>query len=168
MAETDKIFESKVKNVGIVDFQEFYKFCYDWLVDETSLALSENKYVEKIIPGEMKNIDIVWKGFRKITDYFKFDISVDFKILRLKNIEVQKNGIKQKMNEGSVELKVKGTLVRDYDGKFEIGWFGKMFRGIYEKWIIPSRILQYEEKLVGDCDEFLTQVKAYLEIEGKK
>ena len=41
-------------------------------------------------------------------------------------------------------------------------------RGVYEKWVIPSRIEQFEEKLISDCDEFLSQAKAYLDLEGKR
>ena len=75
---------------------------------------------------------------------------------------------KVKTNKGSVEVKLSGTLVRDYQGKFEKTYLSKFLRSIYEKWVIPSRVEEYEDKLVGDCDEFLTQVKSYLDLEGKK
>ena len=73
-----------------------------------------------------------------------------------------------KSNKGGVEIKIKGDLIRDYQGKFEINAFQKFLRSIYEKWVIPSRIEEYEGKLAGDCDEFLAQAKAYLDLEGKK
>jgi len=65
-------------------------------------------------------------------------------------------------------LSIKGTLVRDYDGKFETTAFRKFLRAIYEKWVIASRITEYEDKIAGACDEFLEQAKAYLDLEGKK
>ena len=55
-----------------------------------------------------------------------------------------------------------------YEGKFEKGAFRKFLRSIYEKWVIPARIEQYEEKLIGDCDEYLAQAKAFLALEGKR
>ena len=78
MAEKDKIFSSKVKYEGLMDFKEFYKFCYQWLLEETVLDLVEVKYAEKI-SGDSKGIDVEWTGTRKITDYFKFQIDVKFK-----------------------------------------------------------------------------------------
>ena len=39
---------------------------------------------------------------------------------------------------------------------------------IFSSRIIPSRIKEYEDKIVGTCDEFLSQAKAYLDLEGKK
>jgi len=167
MAEKDKIFSSKMKYDGIVFFKDFYKFCYDWLTEETELDVAETKYVEKL-KGDVKDIDIEWVGTRKVTDYFKFQVKVVFRILGLKDVETTQAGVKVKTNQGSVEIKVTGTLIRDYEGKFEVTAYKKFLRSIYEKWVIPSRIEQFEEKLISDCDEFLSQAKAYLDLEGKR
>lgn len=167
MAEKDTIFSSKIKYGGIFLFKDFYRFCYDWLTDETNLLVSEDKYAEKL-DGDSKNIDIQWTATRKVTDYFKFELKVTFRILGLTNVEISQNNTKIKTNKGSVEIKVKGTLIKDWQGKFETRAFRKFLRSIYEKWVIPSRIEQFEEKLIGDSNEFLSQAKAYLDLEGKK
>lgn len=167
MAEKEKIFSSKVKYDGIFDFKEFYKFCYEWLTDELGFEIMENKYAEKI-SGNTKDVEVEWEGKRKLTDYFRFDIKVNFRILRLAKIEINKDGRKVDTNSGSVEVKMAGTLVRDYQGKFEISAGKKFMRSIYEKWVIPNRIEQFEGKVVGDCDEFLSQAKAFLDLEGKR
>ena len=167
MAEKDTIFSSKVKYSGILDFPDFYKFCYDWLTEEVGLDISEDKYAEKI-SGDAKNIDIVWSCQRKITDYFRFDAKVTFQVLGLTKLEIVQDGKKIKTNKGSVEVKIKGVLVRDYQGKFEVNASRKFMRGVYEKWVIPSRIEEFESKIIGDCDEFLSQGKAFLDIEGKR
>ncbi|MDO8528908.1 MAG: hypothetical protein Q7S06_03390 [Nanoarchaeota archaeon] len=167
MPEKDTIFSSKIKSTGVFSFEDFYRFCYDWLSDEANLIVGEDSYKEKL-SGDSKTVEIEWTCFRKITDYFRFDVKVVFRITNMTNVEIQKNGEKVKMNKGAVETSVKGILVRDYQGKFEKTGTQKFMRGIYEKWVIPSRIDQYEDKLVGDCDEFLNQAKAYLDLEGKR
>src|SRR3989344_2094535 len=163
MPEKDTVFSSKIKYNGIFSFPDYYVFCYDWLTDETQLNISEDKYSEKLI-GDAKSIEIKWTGFRKITDYFKFNIEVRFRISGLTNVEVQQNGKKIKTNKGSVEMGVKGILEKDYKGKFEKSAVQKFMRGIYEKWVIPARVDEYEDKLIGDSDEFLNQAKAYLDL----
>lgn len=167
MPEKDTIFSSKIKYAGILLFKDFYRFCYDWLRDETALLISEDKYAEKL-EGDSKNIDIQWTGIRKVTDYFKFEVKVAYRIIGLTNVELNQNNTKIKTNKGSVEIKVSGTLIRDWQGKFEAKAFRKFLRSIYEKWVIPSRIDQFERKLIEDNDEFLNQAKAYLDLEGKK
>lgn len=167
MAEKDKIFSSKVRYEGVMDFKEFYKFCYQWLAEEAGLEVVEGKYAEKI-SGDSKNIKVEWTGGKKVTDYFKFQVEVKFEVLNLINIEVVQDGKKIKMNKGSVEINVKGNLIRDYEGKFEKTASQKFMRSIYEKWVIYSRIKEYEGKLMDDCNEFLSQAKAFLDLEGKR
>ncbi|MBU0959625.1 MAG: hypothetical protein KKB31_06785 [Nanoarchaeota archaeon] len=167
MSESETIFSSKIKYVGVFSFSEFYQFCYDWLTEETGLGIQEDKYVEKI-QGDSKNIDVGWTGERKVTDYFKYKIKVKFRVIGLKKIEIMRDGVKEKTNEGSVEVTAKSDLVRDYEGKFELSAFRKTLRGMYEKWVIPSRVEQYEDKLINSSDEFLNQAKAWLDLEGKK
>ena len=167
MAEKDTIFSSKIKYGGVFSFADFYKFCYDWLTEETGLGISEDKYIEKL-SGDSKSIDIEWSGTRKVTDYFRFDVKIKLKIIGLTNVEIVQDGKKIRSNKGSVDISVKGILVRDYQGKFEKTAFQKFLRGIYEKWVIPSRIEDYEGKLFGDCDEFLSQSKAFLDLEGRR
>jgi phosphopantetheine adenylyltransferase len=167
MAEKDTIFSSKVTNTGIFSFPDLYRFCYDWLTDEAQLKIIEEKYAEKLM-GDAKNIEVIWKGLREITDYFKYEVKIAFRVLGMKKVEINQGGAKISTNKGSVEVKVSGTLIRDYQGKFEKSAIQKFLRGIYDKWIIPGRIEQYGGKLIGDCDGFLQQVKAYLDLESKK
>lgn len=167
MAEKDTIFSTKLKSTGIFNFKEFYEFCYDWLTTETGLDVLEERYSEKITE-DSKTVEFTWVGNKKITDYFKFEMKVEFRIVGLKDIEVKKGNQKISTNKGALEMKVKGILIRDYDGKWEKDALRKFFRGIYEKWVIQSRIEEFEGKVIGDCDEYLGQVKSWLDLEGKK
>jgi len=164
--EQEIIYSSKVKYNGIVDFKEFYQFCYDWLKEETGLDIVEGKYNEKIV-GDAKELDIKWEGTKRLTDYFKMKFKVDFLVLRLKEIEIEQEGKKIKTNKGEVKLIVKGILMRDYQGKFDKSAWNKFTRGIYEKWVIPSRVDQFEDQVASKVDEFLGQAKAWLDMEGK-
>ena len=166
--EEETIFSSKTKYAGIFSFKDFYKFCYEWITEEIGTdPLNETKYEEKL-KGDEKEITIEWEGEKELTDYFRFDMKVKFEIKALKTVEVMQNGKKVKTNEGSVKLTTKGILVRDYKGKFEMSAFNKFLRSTYEKWIITARIEEYKGKIAGYCDEFLSQAKSYLDLEGKK
>ena len=167
MAEKETIFSSTIKYKGIFSFKDFYKFCHEWITEEMDMDISENKYEEKI-SGDSKNIVVEWAGEKELTDYFRFDIKVTFEMVGLKNVEVAAGNTKITTNDGSAKISVKGVLIRDYQGKFEISAFNKFLRSIYEKWVIVARIKEYEDKIAGACDEFLSQTKAYLDLEGKR
>ena len=84
MAEKETVFSSKIKYNGIFPFSDFYRFCYDWLTAETGLQINEDVYKEKL-SGTSKDIDIEWTATKELTDYFKFEAKVKFRILALSN-----------------------------------------------------------------------------------
>lgn len=165
MVEKDKVFEGKIRQVGLFDFKEFYRFCYTWLVDE-GYFLSEKKYSEKIT-ATGKEVEIEWNALKKISDYFRFSLKVNWRILGMTSVEVEDNGKKIKMNKGDVEIKVSATLEKDYEHRWESYAFLKFLRGIYDRYIIRGRIDLYEDKIFSETDEFLAQAKSFLAIEGK-
>jgi len=167
MPESDVVFSSKLKYDGIFSFKDLYKFCYDWLSQEPGLTVVEGKYAEKV-KGTIKDIDVEWEGIKKLSDYFQFTAKVKFKIIAMSQVEINQGASKISTNKGSIEIAIKGILVRDYEGKFEVNATKKMWRSIYEKFVIPQRMKLVEDKIVGDCDEFLSQTKAFLDLEGKK
>jgi len=163
----DTIFSSSLKFKGTFNFSDFYKFCHEWLTEEPAFEISEDKYEEKL-SGDSKEIKVEWTGQKKINDYFKFEIKIEFEVVGLTQVEVVQNNIKIKTNKGRVKVKIKGILVKDYQGRFETSGLKLFLRAIYEKWVIASGVTAMEDKLSDWCDEFLSQAKAYLDLEGKK
>ncbi len=167
MAEKETVFSSKIKYTGIFSFRDFYKFCHEWLTQETGLIISEDKYIEKIT-GDSKEVEVVWSGKKKMTDYFQFESKVEIKIKNLTQVELEQKGIKTQTNKGEIEVKIKSDLSKDYQGKFETSAYKKFMRAIYQKWVIASSIEEYIGKIVGDSDEFLSQAKEFLDLEGRR
>ena len=163
----DQIFDSSVKYTGIFSLKDFYGFSYEWLKDEKQLKVIEDEYEEKI-KGPEKEVIVKWTCIRKIAEYFHYEIKVEFTVRRLKEVEVSQGGQKFKTNEGDIKIKVKGTLVKDPKEQFETSATMKVWRGIYEKFIIPSRVKQYEDKLRDICNDYLAEAKAFLDLEGKR
>ncbi|MBS3084702.1 hypothetical protein J4411_02205 [Candidatus Pacearchaeota archaeon] len=166
MSEKDEIYSSKISYDGIFNFREFYTFCHNWLTEESGLEVVETEYSEKIA-GPAKEIKFKWTATKDVTDYFRFEIKIGFSVRPLTEIEVNQGGEKVKTNKGKIEIKVTANLERDYDGKFETSGKMKIWRGIYEKWIISQRVAEFEDKLSGMSDEFLGQAKSFLALEGK-
>lgn len=163
----DMKYNTKMKYVGIFNFKDFYQFCYTWLKEEVGMKIVEEKYEEKI-KGLEKEVVVEWKCTSKVADYFEYEMGIKFEIKRLTEVEVNKGNSKIKTNEGEITLSVKGIFVKDPKGQFETTSTNKFLRGIYEKFIIPSRIKEYEDKLIEYCDDFLSQSKAFLDLEGRK
>lgn len=165
MSEKDTIYKGKVKHSGIFDFSELYRFCYVWLDDE-GYDITEKTYSEKVKPNG-KEVEVKWYAKRKISDYFRFVIKADWRILRMNDAEVQKDGVKLKMNKGDLEIKFSAVLEKDYEHRWENTAFLKFLRGVYNRYIIKGRIDAYEDKIFKEVDEYIAEVKSFLALLGK-
>ncbi len=164
MVKKSNVFSGKIKDKAVFNFAELYRFCYTWLVDE-DYEVQEDTYSEKVNPNG-KEVEIQWTAKKKISDYFRNELKFVWRIIGLKDVEVQKNGEKLSMNKGALEIKVSATLEMDYESKWEDRPFFKFLRKVYNRYIIKGRIEQYEEKIFSDADEILAQIKSFLSLEG--
>lgn len=165
MVEVDRVYESKFKFEGTFDFKETYNFVYKWLNDYGYILIQEKNYVEKIKP-EGKEVEITWEAKKKVSDYFRLFLRLNWLITGMTNVEIERNGVKIKTNKGRIEIKITGFLEKDYEHRWEVTSISKFLRGIYDRYIIRSRIESYEDKIREEVDELVAQSKSYLELEG--
>ncbi len=166
MVELTPVYDGKVVHAGIFNFKEVYSLLYDWFTSYEYTVI-EKKYSEKIKP-EGKEIEIIWACLRKISDYFRFRIKVRIFIIKMNTVEVMQNGAKVKRNQGEIEVKFSSYLEHDYENRWESNPVTKFFRGIYNKYIVKSRIEAYEDRITEEVDEVIAQTKSYLALEGKR
>jgi hypothetical protein len=166
MSERDKICDGKINHDGIFDYKEVYRFMYTWLTD-FDYFVEEKTYTEKAKP-EGKEVEIHWIARRKISDYFRFVLKVDWNIFGMTTVEIVKDNIKIKANKGRIEIKVTAFLEKDYENRWENTAFLRFLRGVYDNFIIRQRIEDYEDKVAEELDELVAQTKAFLALEGIK
>ena len=170
MSQKIDLYTSKMKYGGYFDFPKTYDFAYYWLEEEDCEPIDEERYSEKQTGPDTKKLDIDWIAEKKFSDYFKFQFKISFQLIALKKVEItDPSGKKVKTNEGTCEVKIKGTLVKDAKNKFDqdSSW-DKWMQKIYEKWIVPDRIEFLEGEIVKFCDDFLGAMKEYFDITGRR
>ena len=166
MVEKDVILKEQFRLKGMTRFEEFYELAYNWLKDEDYI-ITEKKYEEVAQPGEAKEVRIEWEATKKITDYFRIGLDIKWQVLGMKDIEVEIDGAKKKMQKFSeLKMDLKGTLEKDYGSKWGASGFNKFLREIYDKYIIPVRTEQMETKVRETVQSFKDELKAFLELEG--
>ncbi|MCK5321185.1 hypothetical protein KAJ38_01280 [Candidatus Pacearchaeota archaeon] len=165
MAEKKEVYKQKLKQKGYWNYVDLYNFCFDWLKDE-GYNVKEKEYVEKL-SSFGKEIMLKWVASKKVTDYFKNEIEVNWHILGMKDAEVEQDGKKVSTNKGEVGIVIKATLVRDYEERWEDKPIWKFLRGIYEKYVIRTTVDEYEDSLEDKAKEYLKDMKAFLQIGGR-
>jgi len=167
MVELDKLIGTKVRHVGIFDFKETYRILFEWLIDQ-GYDFNEKNYKEVIGAGNAKEIEIEWEAVRKVSDYFRFYIKVKWKIIGMTSVEVEIDGVKQKMNKGDLTLEFSCVLHKDYEDRWGGKPFFKFLRTLYDKYLIRERVEQYESKLIIEMEQLVAEAKSFLVLTGKR
>ena len=163
MSEKDFVANNiKVRQVSIFDMGDLYKTMFRWF-SQHNYDFQEKQYMEQTTQGG-KHLEIGWETNRKISDYIKFHIDIKFLIVGLDSVEIEINNMKNKTNKGDVEMRFTAWLELDYEGKWEGNAFIKFLKEAYNKFIIKSRIEDYEAELHEELYEFIGEIKSYLNL----
>ena len=165
MVQKKEVYKEKLKQTGYWKYSEIYDMTFNWLKDQGYL-LKEDLYNEKL-QSNGKEVIIKWTAIRKVTDYFMFEIKLEWHILGMNDAEVEIDGKKVKTNKGEVEIVFKGNLVKDYEKRWEDKPIWKFLRGVYEKYVIRETVDEYEDDLEDEVKEIVSDVKAFLRIPGR-
>ena len=166
MVEKDQISKEKMGHSGIFDFSALYSFMHDWFKDEL-YGVIEERYAEKVTE-KGRTVNFEWKATKLVTDYFKFELAIKMEIKDLIDVEVEIDGKKKKMNKGGVDMEVKATILKDPESKWDTTPVLRFLREVYNKYIIRARIDALEEKIKSDAVTFKDEVKAFLDLTGKR
>ncbi|MFA5484751.1 MAG: hypothetical protein WC260_00655 [Candidatus Pacearchaeota archaeon] len=162
MSVSSNIAKQTIKKKGYWNYSELYSFCFNWLKDN-GYGIKESEYVEKLSDFG-KEIQLKWEGSRKVTDYFKFVINVEWHILGMSDAVIERDGKQEKTNKGEIKLSVSADLVKDYEDNWDKKPMIKFMRGIYDKYIIRTTIDNYGAVLKTDFGEYISQIKSFLEL----
>jgi len=165
MAQKKGVYKAKVKQVGYWNYTDLYNMTFSWLKDH-NYSVNEDAYTEKLSGGG-KEILIKWVASKKVTDYFKYQIQLDWHILGMKDAEVELDGKKIKTNKGEVEIAFSSSIINDYENRWEDKPFWKFLRSVYEKYVIREAVEEYENDLEDDIRDMIKDTKAFLRIPAR-
>jgi hypothetical protein len=167
MGIKNEVFSQTLKHKGYFNYTDLYNFCFNWLKDNGYKNLAEEEYIEKI-SSFGKEIQISWTAKKKVSDYFRQIITLKWHILGMNDAEVEINGKKDKTNKGEVKLTFRAELEKDWEGDWSKTPFNTFLRGIYDKYILRTTLDEYEDALSAKASDFVGDVKAFLNLEGRK
>jgi len=164
MVQEKTVLKQMVKDRVFFNFKETYEFCYQWLIDE-GYRVYEERYDEKLADSG-KQIKIKWRAVKEVTDYFQYVIKMKWALLRVVDVEIERDGKKEKTNKGELKINFESILMKDYEHKWEDRPIWKFLRGVYDKYIVRTRQDEFEIKLMGKTKELIEELKALLELES--
>ena len=165
MTQKKEIYKGYVKQAGYWKYADLYNMLFNSLKDY-GYDLSEDAYTEKL-KDNGKEVIIQWTAARKITDYFMYQVKLDWHILGMKDAEAEIEGKKVSTNKGEVKITFKGNIIKDYEKRWEDKPLWKFLRSIYERNVIRKTIDEYEDDLEDEVKELISDTKAFLRIPAR-
>jgi len=163
MTEREVLIErNQVSYEGVFNFQE--------LVDLIKQNGSDRGYFA-ITPRHSETISEQGKYLKynlildqKISDYAKINVMFEIEIRDMaeKNMEIRKK--KKKMQEGKLDIFYTALFVTDYEKRFDVKPLFYFVRKLFEKYVFPSTMSQYEDKAKKDTMWIVHNIKSYLNL----
>ena len=147
---------------GLFSVSELYKLIDGWFRTK-SYDKAELKNVEKVKP-EGKFIEIELFPWRKLTDYAISRIRIRMIMTDVKEVMVEREGAKVKLNQGSIQIVFDGYLETDYENRWEQKPIFFFLRTLIDKFIHRGEIDKYEEALAEEVNELQNEIKSFLNL----
>ena len=150
--------EVKIKQLGTFDLDEVISTIRKWL-KKRKYGYFEKKHKYK--PDE-REIEI--EVDKKVNEYVKNDMEVSILATDLKEVEVIKDGKKEKKLHGKIMISVKGKMYLDWMKRFDKGDFHKTVRTLLHKHIIGYKIGGWKDEIEGDVVALGRKIRDVLEM----
>ena len=152
----------RIKYEGLFNATELYKLIDNWL-REKAFDKRELKNEEHVRP-EGKYVELVIMPWKKISDYARHVIRLEIRMHNLKDVVIEKDGQRVKMNQGKIDMIIDGYLDTDYEDRWEQKPFYFFMRALFDKFVYRTYSTQFEELLVENVHQFHTMIKSFLNL----
>ncbi len=156
--------EKSVSATLTYDQKELYKYFSKWF-DERHYDVIEKDYKEKLNGEGMRIYVFTWECEKKVDDYTKFKIAVDFKS-EAENVKVELHeGKKKTAQKGEVSATFQAFLERDYEEDWKLSKekaTQRLMREVYDKMVAKGKYSRYENNLKKDLKAIMSDLKTYL------
>jgi len=156
----------KLTYEGLFDVTELYQVIDTWLRERgfDKRDVRQREHATK----DAKYIEMELQPWKKITDYARHVIKMELKMSGIKDVEVEMNSHKTRLNRGKVSIIFDGYLDTDYEHKWEQKPMLFVLRTIFDKWIYKSYMSNWESELVESVNQLYSTIKGFLNLYSYK
>jgi len=105
-----------------------------------------------------------FEPFRKFTDYAKSIVKIRAQFQKVKDVVVERDNKKVKLQEGTVLISFDGILETDYEHRWESKPVFYVLRTVFEKYLYRPFISGFERGVREDTMALKNNLKAFLNL----
>jgi hypothetical protein len=139
------VVNNRITYEGIFSIHGLYQVIDKWLTDKNYDKF--DKVHTEVIKPDGKYIDIELEPDRNLDDYTKYVIRVRLFCSHLKDVTVDIDGKKQKLNEGKVVVILDSWVKTDWQDRMESKPLYHIIRSVYNKYIFKGEAAQNVKRL---------------------
>ncbi|MFO7711353.1 MAG: hypothetical protein R6V53_06305 [Candidatus Woesearchaeota archaeon] len=161
MPEREVIVNKKRINYeGLFDSKGVYKIIEDYF-DGLNYDKVEKKNIEVVKP-EGKYVEILLEPYKKISDYIKVIVKIRMIISDLKEIEIEREKKKVKINQGNLQIIIDGYYETDHQNKWQANPIRYFIRTCFNKYFFKPYTKQGFGNVSNDISGLVTKLQRYL------
>lgn len=152
----------KLSYEGLFDLAELYRLIDSWFY-EKGWDKYEHVNQEAVTPSG-RQVHLVLEPYKNITDYFKIIIRLKINFTDVKDIEVEKEGQKLRLNQGEVKMLFDGYVVSDRRSLWNRRPFYWFLSILFNKYFFKEHYSKAERWLLSDLDDLYQRIKSFLNV----
>jgi len=160
------VIEERINYEGLFSIDEVHKLITEYL-QKRHYDLYDKLQSEAVRP-EGKDIDIQMEPEKNIDDYTAFLIKIRIFCTHLKDVTVEQDGRKRRLNDGKVQIVFDAFLRTDYQHRMASKPVYHVLKTIFDKYIFKTSTAKHEQALKDDVAHLKDQVANYLNLWKKR
>jgi hypothetical protein len=128
-----------VRYTGLFDFDALYAAIIDWCKSH-GYKWDEETYKHKVPSPRGAESEWAWYAEKDVTDYIKYKISMKVHTWDGTEVEVIKDKKKKKLTNARFQIIMNGTIITDWQKRWEKNRFTRFLGRLYEEHIIRKKI----------------------------
>jgi hypothetical protein len=148
---------------GLIDVAGLYKIIEKWFADNGYDKVEVWNFEEVYEDGKQ----LTWKlePYKKISDFARVEIRIQAWFKKLKEVVVEKDGLKNKLLRGEVKFRFETFMLTDYENYWGTKPMYFFLRTLADKFIYRTYIDRYEDIALADKDGIKREIKSFLNMQ---
>ncbi len=147
---------------GLFSVKDFY-FMIDEFFEDRNYDRREIRHIERVA-AEGKYIEFEWLPWKKYTDYVKSEIRIRAVLSDIKEVEIDKDGSKIKLNKGNIKIVLDGYLTTDYENRWESQPMFIFLRTLFDKYFYKPFTTGYQKNVESDVKELYNYMRKFFNL----
>ena len=147
---------------GIFSVKGLYELIDD-LIRKSGYTKRELKNTE-IVKKDGRFIEVGIEPWKRLSDYAKSVIKIKMTLENIKDLEIEKEGLRRSINQGKVSFVFDAYVETDFEHKWENtpGFF--FVRVLFDKYIFKPFTTDYQGMVMKDFKHYVNEIRAFLNL----